>query len=80
MSGEHDFCRHLLGLVMKDVRAEVPAEAIKDAWAWRYTHSDTVEFHGPNGFHWHGRGCCRWHAKASGWSAYLETLKGQHAA
>ena len=69
---EHDFCRHLLTAVMADVRKHVPTKDIKKAWAWK--EGDYIEFHGPNGFFWYGRGCCLWYAKATGWTRYLQHM------
>ena len=74
---DHAFCRCLLKGVMEDVRKAVPAEAIKKAWGYRLKmfSKDHMEFHGPDGFYWHGQGCCVWYAKAQGWQAYLRKLE-----
>lgn len=67
---EHDFCRHLLGLVMEDVRDHTTVEQRKAAWAWK-DGTGNVEFHGPGDFYWHGEECCLWAARSNGWSAWL---------
>lgn len=74
---KHTFCRELLKRTMKDVRKQAKQEIIKKAWGYKYS-DDTVEFHInrcselPEGFYWHGRGCCLWSAKSQGWSRFLE--------
>ena len=64
------FCRLLYHETMKDVRAVIPKEEVKQGWAWRDGRRH-VEFHGPNKFYWSGRGCCLADAKTRGWQAYL---------
>lgn len=71
---DHAFCRGLLRQVMSDVRKYVPVAARKKSWAYKFDGFDTVEFHGPNEFYWHGQGCCKWHARYAGWCAYLAHL------
>ena len=72
MSDNHAFCRALLREVMKDVCKHTTPEQRKASWAWRYDDGDTIEFHGPDRFYWHGRGCCKWNARADGWTAWME--------
>jgi len=69
---EHDFCRKLMVEIMVDVRKHTTAVERSKAWAW--DDGRNYEFHGPDGFFWHGQACCRWAARAQGWSAYLEKL------
>jgi hypothetical protein len=71
MTEDHTFCRLLLKETMKDVRRFVSVAERKKAWAYKYDFGQTAEFHGPNGFYWHGSAHCLWHARANGWSAYL---------
>jgi len=64
---------------MKDVRKNVSKAVIKESWAYNYGDG-TMEFHIhhckelPEEFYWHGRSCCLWNAKFSGWSEYLDRL------
>lgn len=75
MSGtKHTFCRRLLATVMEDVREAIPSSEIEKAWGYKCSWPNSVEFHGPDGFYWHGQGCCVWHAKAQGWQAYLDHI------
>ena len=74
MTDEHAFCRIMLRNVMQTVRERTTPAQRKAAWAWRYVDShDNIEFHGPGDFYWHGRGCCKWIARANGWQAWLDT-------
>lgn len=76
----HTFCRLHLKVVMEDVRERMLPETIRTAWAYRYSFGGSVDFHigecpeVPEGYNWHGAGCCAWIAKAYGWSAFLEQL------
>jgi|ETNvirnome_2_300_1030623.scaffolds.fasta_scaffold164482_1 hypothetical protein len=66
---EHDFCRAMLRETMTEVRKRTTVEQRKKSWGWR---SDKhIEFHGPDGYFWHGRGCCVYQARAQGWSAWM---------
>lgn len=67
----HGFCRQHLAIVMKDVREHTTVEQRKAAWAYSYGIGDSVEFHGPDDFYWYGSGCCKWHARAEGWQAWM---------
>lgn len=76
---EHSFCRVYLRKCMANVRAQnITEDTIKSSWGYKYIDSPQVEFHinkclqVPDGFFWHGRGCCRWIARADGWNAFLE--------
>lgn len=68
---DHTFCRLLLKQVMVDVRKVTTAKDRKGCWAWCDT-GDYGEFHGPNGFYWHGGAHCKWEARAKGWMAWLD--------
>lgn len=75
----HNFCRHLLAGIMKEVRQNYTPEQIKAAWAW--SDGRDFEFHGPNGEYIHNlrQADCLYGAKAEGWSRMLEAkeiLKG----
>lgn len=66
------FCRHLLSLVHKDVKAAFPSIHLKkDAWVWSTGFRDHWEFHGPNDFYWHGNAANAYDARAKGWNSYL---------
>jgi len=70
----HDYCREYLKEVMKDVRKYVPNMERKKTWAYKYSYGNMVEFHGPHNFYWHGKGCCKYYAKAQGWQSYLRSI------
>lgn len=77
MNSEHDFCRILLSEVMDDVRPLTTVAERKDSWTYLYKELDDGEFHGPAEFYWSGQACCKWHARAQGWEAWLESRAGQ---
>lgn len=64
------FCRELLRLAHADVRKHYPGIKVSKA-AWVYSYGRTWEFHGPDGFYWHGRAGNAYDARAKGWHAYL---------
>ena len=81
------FSRELLKRISADVRKHMVRKAIrrdcnnpraaraymtpmKDAWVWHF-HRDHWEFHGPDGFYWHGSADNAYDARAHGWSAWL---------
>lgn len=68
---DHDFCRTLLTVVLRDVRKHTTPQQRRASWAYRYNTLNTVEFHGPDSFYWSGEGCCLWAAKATGWQKWL---------
>jgi len=75
MSDNHDFCR----LMLKGVRSELTADQRKKlvgSWSYLYRWSgavDSGEFHGPDGFYWHGSTCCAYDARQQGISAWINT-------
>ena len=70
----HVFCRLLLKETMTEVRKHTTAEQRKKAWTYKYdAFRDHCEFHGPDGFYWHGTACCLWEARANGWQTWLES-------
>lgn len=72
MKDDHVFCRLLLKVIMDDVRLLVPVEQRKKAWTYKHgSVNPTYEFHGPRDFYWYGQAHCKWHARAEGWTAYL---------
>jgi hypothetical protein len=65
------FCRHLLKEVHADVKSHFPEINLhRDAWTGN-AGGGLFEFHGPDKFYWHGRADNGWHARALGWSAWL---------
>lgn len=72
---DHTFCRGLLTKILVEVCRYTSAYQRKFAWAWRSGDGrGTCDFHYLD-FHWHGRACCLYHAKAQGWEAWLSKLK-----
>lgn len=67
------FCRSLLGLVMPEVRKHTTAEQRKTAWTYSYGR-DHWEFHGPDGFYWHGSAGNAYDARYHGWSTWLTKM------
>ena len=73
MTTDHAICRAHLALVMPEVRKATTPEQRKAAWPWASGNNlgQGHEFHGPDGYYWHGRACCLWEARAKGWQAWL---------
>ena len=69
---DHTFCRSLLRATMEAVKEATTPDQRREAWGYKYDGSQQVEFHGPAKFYWHGRGCCVWHARHQGWTAWLD--------
>lgn len=63
------FCRVLLRNVMDDIKKVTSPAERKAAWVYHFFAQDW-EFHGPDGFYWHGHADNAYHAKAQGWSAW----------
>lgn len=73
------FSRELLQLVLQDLRAFAPGVRVrKDAWVW-HAGRDHWEFHGPDGYYWHGRADNAYEARANGWRAWLEKTSPGYA-
>jgi hypothetical protein len=65
------FSREILAMVQQDVRAFAPHIKVrKDAWVWK-AGRDHWEFHGPDGYYWHGGADNAYEARANGWRAWL---------
>jgi hypothetical protein len=65
------FSRELLRLVQRDVKSFAPNVKVrKDAWVW-CAGRDHWEFHGPDGYYWHGNADNAYEARANGWRAWL---------
>lgn len=63
------FSRALLSQIVPAVR-KAGAKVDADAWVWN-AGRDHWEFHGPDGYHWHGRAGNAYEARYKGWSAWL---------
>jgi len=66
------FCRGLLSEAHKAVKEKHPETNLRTA-AWVYGYGrDRWEFHGPDGFYWHGHAGNAYDARYKGWMAWLE--------
>lgn len=65
------FCRSMLRQATALVRANFPEVKLRDAWTYRF-HGDHWEFHGPDGFYWHGSADSAYDARYHGWMAWLD--------
>ncbi len=78
----HDFCRLLLAETRKELTT---AQASKIVGTWSYTYRwsgyvDSGEWHGPNGYYWHGSCCCAWAARQKGIAAWLAAQEAKDEA
>ena len=64
------FNRAMVTAIKPDVEA-LGFKVVKDAWV--YNSGGTWEFHGPENFYWWGRAEDAHDARASGWSAFINT-------
>ena len=71
---ETAFTQEFLRLTMLEVRKHTTAEERRKAWTYRLDRRGHHEFHGPNGFYWHGCAGDKYDARAKGWSAYLTSI------
>jgi hypothetical protein len=68
---KHAFCRYHLKEVMKDVKKQVPVEIRKTACVMGdYGHYSFYINYPKVRFHASVEGCCKWAARAAGWSKY----------
>lgn len=66
------FSREMMRRVHIEVREHAPSiKPMRDAWVYHFGRNH-YEFHGPDGFYWHGRAGDAYDARAKGWSAWLE--------
>lgn len=72
------FTRALLRTVMDDIKLHTTAAERKAAWV--YHLGGQWEFHGPDGFYWHGRADNAYDARAQGWQAWWRKLVADDAA
>lgn len=68
---EHTFCRLMLAQVMPWANKVTTPAVRKATWAWKFSR-DHHEWHGPDGYYWHGSSCCKYMARYHGWCAWLE--------
>lgn len=75
------FSRRLLGELRAEPNFRKSGKGLmKDAWVWD-AGRDHWEFHGPDGFYWHGSAGNAYEARYKGWSAWLDkTYPEQEAA
>ena len=69
------FCRSLLAKAHALVKETHPQVKLRDAWVWHF-HRDHWEFHGPDGYFWHGSADNAYDARYKGWMAWLRKMEG----
>ena len=67
------FCRRLLKEAHDEVRKHFPEIKLREAWVYGYGRGQW-EFHGPDGFYWHGRAGNAYDARYHGWMAWLAKM------
>lgn len=67
------FCGLLLRSAMEEVRLMTTAEERRKTWVYHFGRGHW-EFHGPGHFYWHGEADSNAHARALGWSKWIEKL------
>lgn len=65
-------CRSLLKRATALVRTHFPDVKVREAWTYHLGNGHW-EFHGPDGFHWHGRADGAYDARYHGWMAWLRS-------
>jgi len=71
------FSRTLLRVVMDDIKTITTAKERKAAWVYNFGN-DHWEFHGPDGYYWHGSADNAYDARAKGWQAWRSHLESEH--
>jgi len=72
---DHTFCRLLLAETRSTLTTE-QRKRLVGSWSYMYRWSGAAlsgEWHGPDGYYWHGSTCCAYHARSQGISAWLTT-------
>jgi hypothetical protein len=64
------FDRAFLKSVMETVSDHAARAEIKKAWVYHFM-GNHWEFHGPDGFYWHGSAGSAYGARAAGWESWL---------
>lgn len=68
------FGRLLLAEARKLVKKNFPKINMRtEAWVYHF-HRDHWEFHGPDGFYWHGSASNAYEARYKGWMAWLNKM------
>lgn len=73
------FCRMLLKGTMDVIKPLTTVAERKAAWVYKFER-DHWEFHGPNGFYWHGSADNSYDARHKGWEAWRENMLREHDA
>ena len=68
------FTRLYLKSVMADIKTVTSIQERKNAWVYHFL-GDHWEFHGPDGFYWHGVAANAYDARGKGWSAWWQKLQ-----
>jgi len=68
------FARTLLRMTMEDIKPLTTVRERKTAWVYHHMR-DHWEFHGPEGYYWHGSADSAYDARAKGWAHWWEHLK-----
>lgn len=66
------FCRSMLREATALVRANFPNVKLREAWTYKFKVGHW-EFHGPDGFYWHGSADNAYDARYHGWTAWLRS-------
>jgi hypothetical protein len=70
----HDFCRLLLKTTRDDLTSE-QRKRLVGSWSYMYrwgSAASSGEWHGPDGYYWHGSACCAYEARTHGINAWLQ--------
>lgn len=73
------FCRLLLKMTMEVIKPLTTVAERKAAWVYHFER-DSWEFHGPDGFYWHGSADNAYDARAQGWEAWRLQMLRDHDA
>lgn len=68
---DHTFCRLLLAETRHSLTAE-QRKRLVGSWSYNYAGQRDGEWHGPDGYYWHGSACCAYHARSQGISAWVD--------
>jgi hypothetical protein len=72
------FGRTLLRVVMDDIKKVTTGAERKAAWVYKVGR-DHWEFHGPDGYYWHGSASNAYDARATGWQKWWAKLEDDAA-
>jgi hypothetical protein len=71
------FTKLLLKGTMEVIKPLTTVAERKAAWVYHFER-DSWEFHGPDGFYWHGSADNAYHARQQGWEAWRENMLREH--